>query len=241
MGKKLLLCIMAFLVTAVLMAQKQAHALDVGVGGVAWYTQWDSWGGGPDEGVYPTFMYGGILSLGFTSDWSLSTVFMYGQFEPKGTGGPGPIDRYDLDTSLNYNVFRYFKIIAGVKYMGYYWDEETQNGSAAHYSVGPALGFGLTVPLIWNFYVVCNVTGMYSFGKYDQDNLQGERSTLMREYGINSSAGLVYYIEAISTTVTVGFRSQFFRMDYDSDRERDGDFHFWGVFASVVYSFGLFE
>jgi len=240
MGKKFLLCIMALVIIAiVLVAPKQSSAMDIGVGGVAWYTQWDSWGGGPSEGVDPAFMYGGILSMGFLGDWSISTVFLYGRFTFNGNG-PDNLERYDSDTSLNYNIFRYFKIIAGVKYMGYYW-EETGNKDGYHYSVGPALGFGITVPLIWNFYIVCNVTGMYTWGKHLGHDQSQTYVTRMSEYGVNSTVGLVYYIEAISTTVTAGFRSQFFRTDYESEREQDSDFHFWGVFASVVYSFGLFE
>ena len=120
MIRKTVTLLMAVFVLLTLPAASQA--LQVGVGASAWYADWkfESTGSeGHDVEFDPAFIYGPILTLGFSPQWSLSSVFLYGKYDQSSEGGgPGEISRFDSDVTLNYSISRYFKVFAGCQVHG---------------------------------------------------------------------------------------------------------------------------
>jgi len=180
-------------------------------------------------------MYGPVLSLRLSDQWSLSGVFLYGKFKNTDDGDRGfdTCNRYDSDISLNYNLNRYLKIFAGGKFLGFSWEDSHTNGF--HWSAGPGLGLGATLPVTSNMFLLANVSGIYARGKDTADN----RDTInVTEKGLNSNISFAYYITSASTSINLGFRHQYLRSDYDTDDDIDEKHHFYGVTLSAVYSFG---
>lgn len=223
--KKILISL-AIIIT--ITAAAPAMAVDISVGAATWYTWWLYESSDSESDYDPAFLYGPVLSFGFSSKWSLSTIFLYGRFSDN--RGSDNIERFDSDTALNYSINRYLKIFGGLKFMGF-----TQP-NFSHYSAGPALGLGLTLPLGGSFYLLGNLSGMYNYAW--QDDSQGKSEAV--EPGLNSTLSLAYYIEKASTTVTLGGRFQYFKIDYQSvsdEYTRNMDHYFYGTTLSVVYSF----
>jgi len=208
-------------------------AVDLNLGAATWYSWWEMETDRGTQTIDPTFLVGPVVSLGFSEKWNLSMVFLYGQFEMEEENNTNEINRVDSDISLNYVINNYLKVFGGLKAMGYYFD----NGR--HQSIGPALGVGLTIPIVGNYYFLGNISGMYNYGEHqDEDNESGnERRSIIREYGFNSTVSLAYYIESASTTVSIGGRYQYFRDDYELEQSEDTDLRFYGITLSVVYSF----
>src|SRR6056297_964746 len=173
-------------------------AVDLNLGAATWYSWWEMETDRGTQTIDPTFLVGPVVSLGFSEKWNLSMVFLYGQFEMEEENNTNEINRVDSDISLNYVINNYLKVFGGLKAMGYYFD----NGR--HQSIGPALGVGLTIPIVGNYYFLGNISGMYNYGEHqDEDNESGnERRSIMREYGFNSTVSLAYYIESASTTIS---------------------------------------
>lgn len=209
-------------------------AVDLNLGAATWYSWWEieDEEGGPD--IDPTILAGPVVSLGLADRWNVSVVFLYGQFEMEGggeDGGTDEINRVDSDISLNYAISNYFKVFSGIKAMGYYFS------GGVHHSIGPALGVGLTLPIVGNLYLLGNLSGMYNYGVHDDTNDDNRPKSNLVEYGFNSTLSLAYYIEQASTTISLGGRYQFFRDKYESDYRPDMDFTFYGVTLSLIYSF----
>jgi hypothetical protein len=208
-------------------------AVDLNLGAATWYAWWEMEGDGGTNTMDPTFLVGPIISLGFSEQWNLSMVFLYGQFKMESSGEDGDsddINRIDTDISLNYLINNYIKIFGGIKAMGYYF------GNGKHHSIGPALGVGLNLPIYGNYYLLGNLSGMYNYGVHDDSNDEDSGSNLV-EFGFNSTLSLAYYLESASTTISLGGRYQFFRDKYESEDRSDNDLTFYGVTLSVVYSF----
>jgi hypothetical protein len=223
---------------------EQSQAIEMSAGASTWYAWWEKASGGSSMNLNPTLLYGPVLSLRIDESWSLAGVFLYGRFSSKdksSNDGPDGISRFDSDLSLNYNINRYFKIFGGGKYMGFNWDENNSNGK--HWSVGPGLGLGTTLPLTQSLYLLFNVSGTYSRGKHEQSNSGsssgGKTSVDLNERGFNTALSFAYYIASASTSVNLGFRYHYFYIDYakNSDRQEDEAHNFFGPTLSVVYSF----
>ncbi|MCU0844330.1 MAG: hypothetical protein MUC76_05320, partial [Spirochaetes bacterium] len=162
--------------------------------------------------------------------------FLYGVYDMEmSPGETQSIKRYDSDTALNYSINRYVKLFGGVKAMGYNWPE------GSHYGVGPALGVGLTLPLVDSLFLLGNFSGLYGFGREERDEGMGGGSSAAREAGFNTTLSLAYYIESASTTITLGGRYQWFTIDYadDSGAFPETTLMFYGVTLSAVYSFEI--
>lgn len=205
-------------------------AVDLNLGAATWYSWWEMEDDRGTQELDPTFLVGPVISLGFSEQWNLSMVFLYGQFKMDDNSDTDEINRVDSDISLNYIINRYLKVFGGTKAMGYYF------GDGRHHSIGPALGIGLTLPIYGNFYLLGNLSGMYNYGEHNDSNDQEPKSNFI-EYGFNSTLSLAYFIEQSSTTISLGGRYQFFRDKFESERRSDIDFQFYGVTLSVVYSF----
>ncbi len=214
-----------------------AYSLDISLGLTGWYSIWnmeeqDSNDGGMD--LKPAFLYGPLASFRFNNTWSLSTLFLYGKFTPENSSDTSNLIRYDSDTALNYNIFKFLKIFGGLKIIGFRWDSDSGDGK--HQSIGPGLGIGVTLHAIGNLYFLGNFSGLYAWGSHED----GQDSIDMVEYGFNSNLSLAYYITPASTTITAGFRYQRFWTDYannDSGYTSDIKHDFYGFTLAVIYSF----
>lgn len=235
-----IICFMIFQINPVLV--KYASAASFSVGASTWYSWW-KFEKDDNMNMKPTLVFGPVISVGFGGPFSLSGVFLYGKFEPEDSGdngGPDYITRFDSDISLNYNINSFLKIFGGVKYMDFRWDEEESSGR--HFSMGPGLGVGLTIPLVNSFYFLTNLSGIYNIGKHEQDSSYSGTSTStdLIEKGINTNISFAYYIAAASTSITIGFRYQYVMSDFKEESDETGgddNFIFYGPTLSVVYTF----
>lgn len=227
-------------------APSALRAADISVGATTWYTNWETSDSMGFELKDPVFLYGPVMAVKFSDDWSFTLVFLYGQFnenvkmtdEISGMTFPVDltIDRYDSDAALNYRLNNYLKIFAGIKYMGYMYNikisESTMFGTAwfnndfDHKGVGPGGGLSGVFPLGYDFYILGNISAMYLWGKdeiktksYDplsDITTSSSSSSSSKEYGINTGISLTYYIPAASTSISLGGRFQEFTSDYES-------------------------
>jgi hypothetical protein len=236
--KRTILSPLILLTGVIFLFSSTAHALDISIGASAWYSWWDFESIGDPSSEEPdmgsTLLYGPVLAISFSPTWSLTAVFLYGEYEMDPAGdAKQDIKRYDSDTALNYSLNRYIKAFVGFKYMGYDWD----NGD--HISYGPALGLAFTLPLIDNFYLLLNVSGVYLWGTHTENGDNGKEENDYIETGVNSNISIAYYIAPASTSINLGFRYQFFKTEYDDEQWHDNKHTFYGVTLSVVYSFSL--
>jgi hypothetical protein len=220
-----------------------ASGLEMSVGASTWYAWWEP---EDNEGMDldPALLFGPALSVRLAEDWSISGVFLYGIFKNNAEeGGPEDLRRFDSDLSLNYNINRYIKIFAGTKYMGFSWDEGDESGT--HWSAGPGIGIGSTIPLSDYLYLLANISYTYTWGKHDQeysgDGGEFSDSVDLQERSINTNISLAYYIKSISTSINLGFRYQFFTINYsdEGDYAKDEDHYFYGITLAAVYSFSI--
>lgn len=257
--KMFFVLVAVFIFTAIPLS---SYALDVSIGASGWYANWDfSEKDSPDSkdpDFNSTFLYGPVLSLKFSPDWSFSTTFLYGKFEMTQSMGETDAEttfdltRMDSDSAINYSINRYFKIFAGFKYMSYSLDSYSM--SLTHDGYGPGLGIGISIPLFDNFYLLGNVSGMYLRGNEKQDNLSSDTGLTTStkndhiETGYNSNLSLAYYISPASTTITVGYRYQYFTSKAkgaetgDPDRpvaDTEKHFRFHGVTFAMIFSFDI--
>ncbi len=228
------LFIIILLLIAALAIPAASHALQVGIGASAWYADWkfESVGDeGHDVNFDPAFIYGPILTLGFSPQWSLSGVFLYGKYDQSSDGGgPGEISRFDSDLTLNYSISTYIKVFAGFKYMGYSFDD------GDHAGYGPGFGISLIAPLTETFFLIGNLSGLYIWGHHKDTNNDYDYT----EPGLNAGVALAYHFTGASTVVSLGGRYQFFKTQPDSSSNDEGNKHtFYGVTLSAIYSFSI--
>jgi hypothetical protein len=233
--KRAILFPLILLTGVIFLFSSTAYALDISIGASGWYAWWkmeDDDGHEVTTGPEP--LYGPVLAINFSPTWSLTTVLLYGKYEIEDSGGgPSDIDRYDSDIAINYSFNRYIKAFGGFKFMGYDWAE------GDHMSYGPALGIAFTLPLIDNFYLLLNVSGMYLIGKENTDSETGEKIEIdYFEFGANSNISIAYYIAPASTSIILGFRYQYFEIHYDK-YQGESKHTFYGATLAVVYSFSI--
>jgi len=229
--KKLLL--LAFLATCIsVIIPCKVYAVDITVGATTWYVWWDVEQEEETLNLDPVFMYGPALAVKFNNDFNLTFVYLYGKFHYEESGAPkSEIKRYDSDLALNYKLNDYFKVFAGIKYMGFLLTNAYEETDSDAY--GPGLGLSCTYPIVNNLYALAYLSGFYLWGKEDDvsDNVKH------KDYGINSSLSIAYYIAPASTVVSLGGRYQYFKMKYDNSH-RDNN-KFYGVTLTATYTFGI--
>jgi len=211
-----------------------ATASDFTAGVTAWYTNWsvEDEDGSSGADVDPSILYGPALLLRLNEIYSITFVFLYGSFRFHDSESE-TIYRYDSDLAINYRLSEYFKIFAGAKYMRF-----EARGKFYNHSLGPALGLGVTIPVLDNLFIIGNASGLYSWGEeVNQDS--STDNTGVRFYGMNSSLMLSWYIPAASASLSIGGRYQPVVM-IQEDRPSSEDetkFQFYGLTATAVYSF----
>jgi len=233
------LCFAIFVVISFILfpLSTSTSAVEMSAGVSTWYTKW-VFADNDNMKMDPAFMFGPALSLRFSDNWSIAGVFLYGRFNQKESdssdGGPSKISRYDSDISLNYNFNRYFKIFGGGKLLAFTWEED--GTTRKHWSMGPGLGLGTTLPITNNIFFLFNVSGTYTKGNHE--NGSGKPDDKLTETGVNTTAAFAYYIASASTSINLGFRYQYIHINYDKETDsKDEGMRFYGVTLSAVYSF----
>lgn len=230
-----------------------AHAAGMSVGASTWYWKWNI-SPEAERSFEPGLMYGPVLGLDWGKNWSLTSVFLTGTFRMENEMIPWYAypRRYDSDTTLNYSVLRWLKVFGGFKYMRYdTYAPETgkttglfEDTDMRHFSYGPGLGIGLTLPVSDSFFALANVSAMYLSGREAFENpVMSGNNLEIKETGFNSTVSLAYYAASVATTFSLGVRYQYFLTRYHSDnpgRSVANDHStFYGITFSAVYHFGL--
>ncbi|TAL39818.1 MAG: hypothetical protein EPN93_00815 [Spirochaetes bacterium] len=221
------------------------HAAGMSVGVNTWYSTWDM-APSSELSYDSSLMYGPVLGVDWGKKWSITCVLLTADYKATLDVMPGfsiPIHlrRYDSDTTLNYSILKWLKVFGGIKYMRYDTRETGESvpvfGSAdsRHYSYGPGLGIGLTLPITDSLFALVNLSGMYLKGK-ESTKLDDSNLT---ETGINTTASIAYYAASISTTFALGGRYQYFKSDTDLAGAVTNELTFYGITFSAVYHFGL--
>lgn len=191
----------------------------------------------------PEFMAGPAISIKLTPEINLSSVFMYSSLfkvEKTTNNNRGTffdttddytaketleITKYDLDTTLSYALNETFKIFAGIKYQGYNYDDVYYDISSGVVSTpisfkiktkstGPGIGMGITYPLINNFYLLANVSGIYMYNTTTMPYIKKQSYDIT---GYSGSVSLSWYKESWSTTFSLGGRYQYLHYKNRSD------------------------
>ena len=221
--KKILLAIIAVYIG--ITAPYKLYAIDISVGAATYYA-WTNRhvDGFSREKLGSALLYGPALSAKMNADFNLTFVYLYGEYDS--------LDRRDGDLALNYRLNNYFKVFAGIKYMGH------TEALKQHNALGPGLGLSATVPVANDVFLLATLSGLYLWGneKYD-DSIVNEKEGF-NEYGINGTLSLAYYIAPASTVISLGGRSQYYKTVYKKD-----SFNYkiacYGVTLSATYTFSF--
>ncbi|HQP50237.1 MAG TPA: Lpg1974 family pore-forming outer membrane protein [Spirochaetota bacterium] len=257
--KKIILSLTAIIILLTGIHSSKASALTMSAGVYTWYAWWDF-----PEDTYedidadPSLMYGPALSVKLNETFSLSFLFLYGNFNAEGTDNSDAvlfggdvisnkydIDRYDIDTALNVKMNRYIKFYLGIKYSAFKYDlsgsiptGDSYSAEFDHNAFGPGAGLSVVLPLYQNLYIMGNFGGLYLWGKEDYSNSNGETdSSDIKDYGYNTSVSLVYYIAPASTTISLGGRYQYIKTEYEDGFKCDSKFY--GITLSAIYTFSI--
>jgi len=260
-------------------------AAGMGIGMNTWFVWWKPYftleteknlSIGKKYTANPNFLYGPVLTFYLPKHFTLSAMFLYGEFYfkknetiiipplfalPQKTNYL--IKRYDSDSSVTYSFTRIFNMSLGFKYTHFMYNTRSTSGlpgimmlenqKKTYDEYAPALGFGLTIPLVEKtLYLIMNASGIFDFVTL---KMSGDTTTIFANFyftfpikpiaqhvykiGMNSTLTLAYYVEKINTTFTLGIRYQMFKMlntdktiDLKLDRMYD---HFYGITAAVIY------
>lgn len=235
----------AALVAAMLTPTAKVEAAGISVGASTWYSQWKFEFPGQDTPISDwSLMYGPSVGVDFTGNWSLSSVLLTGNyhFKDDSIGLDFNYRRYDSDTTLNYSVFKWLKVFGGFKYMRYdirnSYDVIPPFGSAQgrHYTYGPGIGLGFTVPLFDSLFALATVSAMRLSGQTTQE---GEPTVHCVETGYNATASLAYYIDSMATTLSLGGRYQYYKLEDRNVDRPNSECTFHGITFAAVHSFSL--
>lgn len=229
---KFLITVLIFFV--VLFVPPAVKAADMSIGVTTWYAWWDYDQDNNDNEFDPALMYGPVLSLGFMDNWSVSAVLLYGSFEDINLGID--YERYDSDLAINYRINSYLKLFAGAKFL--YIDVDS--GESYHRVTSPSLGVSLTIPMAQSLFLLGNLSGFYGWGSEKGFLPTGDRfRSDLDEKGFNATISLAWYIDSMSTTMSLGGRYQRAYTVYDNDLISDATHTFYGITFGAIYSFGL--
>ena len=262
--KKLLL--LAFMAIAIgIIIPSKVYAVDISVGATTWYSWWDpvSTSGGSSVEIDPAFLYGPALSVKFNDDFNLTFIFLYGEFDATmvadgdSSGGSTKVTskRRDSDLALNYRLNNYFKLFGGIKYMGYKYSMDIFhsgygwfNFKVDHSGFGPGLGISAAYPILDNLFFLASISGIYLWGDEEEKLPWAKEKTEFKEYGMNSSVSIAYYIAPASTVISLGGRFQYYKTAYGDHSGEDGDpdddpvdekNKFYGITLTATYNFSI--
>ena len=185
----------------------------------------------------PAFLYGPTLSLKFNDDFSLTYIFLTGDFDCKGTqylpGGTSPntgiISLGEFEFVLNYRINEHFKVFGGAKYI--YWTYVGYLDSFAERALwvlirslvlglplgveefdsrGPTSGLQADFQVAENLFLIARLGGFYLWGK---DKTTSETFTY-NEYGFNSNMGFEYHVQFFPLIISLGGRFQYSQTGY---------------------------
>lgn len=216
------------------LASVPLRAADISIGASTWYATWKTNDSVTEMKLDPTWFYGPAIAVKFNNDFTLNSIFLYGTYDVE--IGSNTIDwhRYDSDTSLSYRLNNYLRLFGGIKYLGYKID--IPQATAYFNAFGPAAGISAVFPLINNFFILGNISGMYLRGKKSQE---GEDDTKHKVTGYNTAASVAYYIAPASVTLSLGGRYQYFKMVNVDDSTDYIKNKFYGLTAAATYSFRI--
>ena len=238
--KKLLLLAFAAICIGIIIPHK-VYAVDISVGATTWYAWWD-WELSEKIDIDPAFLYGPVLSVKFNNDFNLTLVYLYGKFDASAGKETFKLKRKDADLVLNYSLNDYIKLFVGAKYMSYTFIIP-KNPDNDHDGFGPGLGLSSTLPIYENLFLLANISYMHLWGKDKRFEGAGSKKTSdYKEYGINSSLSIAYYIAPASTAINLGGRFQYFKTEYDNDTWKDtynSKHKFYGITLSATYTFNI--
>ncbi len=192
-----------FMITATLILCNSLNAASLSIGGNIWYNWWKpAWYDGSvknrqigyngeiyndfsDFSTRAGFLYGPAISLQLFDNFSISSVFMYGNFNFRSSGydkaanisfstlkvsggfliidTERKVKRWDSDSIISYSITRVVSLFVGFKAQGYsyrelYRDMTGTNGFKSEVSIanyGPGLGISFMIPLWGKFYAQC--------------------------------------------------------------------------------------
>ncbi|HNX23893.1 MAG TPA: hypothetical protein PKG60_07565 [Spirochaetota bacterium] len=106
-----------------------------------------------------------------------------------------------------------------------------------HNSFGPATGISAVFPLSNDFFLIGNLGGFYLWGNEENSGSGYSKTSKSKDYGLNSTLSIAYYINSASTTISLGGRYQYLKMDYEDQDTTDTKFY--GITLSATYSFSI--
>ena len=137
--------------------------------------------------------------------------------------------------------FSPFDVYKSTWYISYTYDIEFDDNSFSfseidHTGFGPGGGLSGVFPLGNDFYILANISGMYLWGTQEG----GDTSSMdFKEYGINTGASVAYFIQAASTTISLGGRYQAYTTEYDDSTSPKDKNKFYGATLTATYSFSI--
>jgi len=175
-------------------------------------------------------------------------------------------NRIDWDNTLTYKINQQFKVFIGYKVNNIVIHKEVPFGEdkpitiSSPYTLstyfewqkeriinfGPALGINYTIPLSYNTAIIFSTSGLYTTTKLSileyyefSSNVIEARLKEYHYYGVgnNSTITLSYFIEPLSTVISVGGRFQVFKYIAESDSPDLSNDYFYGITASAMYFF----
>lgn len=252
--KRLIFTLSLFVIFLTTVFPSAGSAVEMSAGVYTWYAWWDmAESDGSKSEVDPALLYGPALSVGFSNDFSLTFVFLYGQFdvEQKDSFGQYNIEvsRMDGDIALNYRLNSFMKVYLGAKYTSYNYEMGADDNTAGisadfEYTVfGPGTGISITLPLGNSFYFIGNAGGFYLLGE-QESSISGSPTTKSdcKNYGLNTGVSVAYYIEPASTTISLGGRYQHIKTwveGTEGESDQKDTEKFYGITLSATYSFSI--
>lgn len=267
-----------FLITGMilLLIPHRAGAAGMDIAMTTWFCQWQPSWSTEKSGyrVKPALFFGPGLSFRLPGKVTVSSGFLYARLKAtavqKDTSSQWSlsndqrvIKRYDSDTTISYSFNKIFKLYAGFKYTQYRYDNtNTQmlylllslfSGTLEKYrfdNYAPALGFGFTIHVIENFFLLINTSLLYEYSSIIRRAYRFASGVLpiflsypqehwsLHKIGANAHLSFVYFIKAINTNISIGFRYQFFKIVKSGSQYADySEYydHFYGLTASVIY------
>ena len=232
--KKILVCILGFMI----LVSSSAFAVDVTVGASTWYAGCKIQGDYMNYMKYdPIFLYGPALAIKFNDNFNLTGVLLYGKTNAKikYTDESYNAKRMDSNFALNFRLNDYLKIFAGIKYMSY---NIVDYSDFDHSGYGPGIGISVAYPIADSLFLLATLSGFRLLGEQEYDDYGVKIESDYKEYGVNTTLALAYYIPSISTAISLGGRYQQFKTFHDDDYYHDDwKWKFYGITLTVTYTF----
>ena len=211
---------------------------DITIGASVWYARMDRYRNEAQvEKLGSALLYGPAMSVKLYNDFNLTFIFLYGAYDS--------LDRRDGNIAINYRLNDFFKVFAGIKYMGF------TDAFSQHDALGPGMGLSATLPVAGDIYLLATMSGIYLWGseKYNDpfvidlwgsgnyNDLFVKEKESFNEYGVNGTLAFAYYIEGLHTVISIGGRYQHYFTNYKGDPDSNYKTACYGVTLTVTYTF----